>query len=117
MAARIANTGLLDYDYDWSQALHVNRYKEEYFAFLHGRTYTLHGVRGVFEYTQDKAIYPGLRVYHRLYHKPDSVGRKTVEYRAIRAILHDDHVTDLTDSDTLYDVLRELGYTPANTGE
>jgi hypothetical protein len=74
------------------------------FEFLHGREYTHDGIRGVFEHVGE---YP----YEKLYHNPIARGRRTPQYKAIKAQLGDDWSTDMTDLiETYCKAALELGY-------
>jgi hypothetical protein len=87
---------------------------DELFAFLHGKSYVLDGIRGVFHYETCKARVPYERIVHKLSHEPDASGRRTKQYREIKRQLGDDWSTDLTDGERLCDIAVELGYKEAS---
>lgn len=78
--------------------------------FLHGTTYVLNGVQGVFRYEEYIAKYPSPRWHQSITHWPDEVGRQSPEYRKILHELGSSHCSDLTNSERLFDIAFELGY-------
>jgi hypothetical protein len=81
------------------------------FCFLDGRTYTLHGISGVFKHEVRQVRYPCARTEERLTFHPDEEGQGTKQYRIVRRELGDNWSTDLTDAiETYCDIATELGY-------
>lgn len=81
------------------------------FAFLDGRRMTLDGVEGVFKHEVREALYPYRHTVERLIHHPTARGKRSEAYQTVRARLHDDWSTDLTDSIERYgEIAMKLGF-------
>lgn len=83
--------------------------RTELFEALDGRSYTLDGISGTLVFTTYRAIYPYDRTVEKLEHRPDRRGKATPEYQRLKDQLHDDWMTDLTDSHALVAIAQELG--------
>jgi hypothetical protein len=84
---------------------------EEVGAFLNGRRYVMDGIAGVIRFKSYKAIYPYDRVVHSVWHEAAGEGKDSPRYQETKRELGDDWVTDLTDSDRLFEIAAELGFT------
>lgn len=81
------------------------------FAFLDNVGYKLDGVEGFFKHEIREVRYPSPRTVETLTHRPSKAGKKSAAYEAVRNVLGDDYVSDLTDCIERYvSIAIDLGY-------
>lgn len=90
-------------------------FTQQAFEFLDGKTvvHPEHRIPGVLKHKVIQAIYPYPRAVHQLTWEATEEAKKTEAYRFVRHQLHDDWVSDLTDSDIWCDWLEGFVYEPA----
>lgn len=76
---------------------------------LDGKTGTVAGMTGRFQYTTYRPR-GSTRTRQTLVHQPNAAARETQAYREQRRQLGDDFVTDLTNSDDLMNIARNMKY-------